>query len=405
MIPERQPLDLSEIAKNHSIEAGYVVDFNSEPTTNLIPLEAALDINLAKIVKTEDDELYVVTPTVIRTKQDKEAFVAVVSTIGREQMIEKEITTYNFGSCTACGGPLTKGDGKKSTQEHIHCGYCSTMNQGIAKPEKMQIRKYEIEDITEEEAWIGTVQKLTKESEKSLNNRLKPLHRFMQLISPDEDMAPLQAIEAGKDMVTEEEKIDIFGPFSEYKKNNLFVKIGRLQRFGKEEKKNEKTEEKLDEDKLYPRTPGSYVVDSVEGITDMGDYIVTIESDSGNVLPLVVMNDRDEIPNRFVVPLNALTRDGWNVSIKHSDLSLIEGKQYSLNEIVAKNNLQTKDKPFGLDTMEFGIVKIFWWNNNSERHDAITSELVNYDYDYDKAFVSAEVPNGDVSSLEIEQTK
>lgn len=282
--------------------------------------------------------------------------------------------------------------GKKSLQEQINCKWCTTPNRGTAKSEMAQIRRFEIETVTEEKAWTGTVQKLTREGEDLQANRLSPLYRIKQFIRPS-DPAPSEAIQAGKDMVEAERKIKIAGPFTDLDQKNLFIRMGKLQTISK---KPEEVQEETGGENLYPRVPGSYLIEVTEDITDRGDYLVIIESDSGNKLPMVVMRDKDGNPNRFVVPEGELINNGWKIKMK--------GVEPSLNDVILNNIVPLRSSD-SVDAEEWGKVKMFYWNNESDRHYAITNELNGNDFDYEETNVIADVPNGDVSSLRIEQTK
>lgn len=80
------------------------------------------------------------------------------------------------------------------------------------------------------------------------------------------------------------------------------------------------------------------------------------------------------------------------------------GSSSTLNEIIRRNDLQKESGPKSVGTEDYGTVKVFFWNTDSERHDAITDELNNNDFDYYGLYVSGDIPHGDVSALHIENT-
>jgi flagellar basal body rod protein FlgG len=394
MTPEQQPLDLSAFAKKTLLEIKYSFDESDEykPTMNLIPLAAAVDFGLAKVVKTKDDNFYVVTPAVIKTRQESEASVDVVSAEWSGHLQEKEITTYTYTNCVACGAPLVDNNTEETTQEKIHCSHCNTQNQGTSpQTKKIQVQEFDVESVFEEEGWIGTIEELAKETEvyqANQSNRLKRLKNVLR-----SKPAPIEAIRAGKDLVTAEQKIIITGSISDSDRKDIFVQIGKLQTIGE---KREETHEAVSRGKRYPRIPGAYLLDESTDITDRGDYLLIIEADSGDKLPLVVMNDRDGNPSRFAVSVGDLMKYGWKITTGVFTTQL--------NTVIETSNLQKTGGPKSVTVGDYGTVKVFEWNSESDRHEAIMDELDDYNFEYSDPWVSADIPLGNVSALYIEQT-
>jgi hypothetical protein len=390
-------LDLNNFAKERSFEVMFPSEENGEyePTVNLIPLTFAVDIGLAKIVQAEDENFYVVTPTKINTSHENYSSVAVVDAERSEKVVEKEITSYIFTTCTSCGGSLTDESTEKIMQEQIHCRYCGMLNQNTSsQTEKIDVREIEVENIYEANTWIGTVEDLMKEYKTPRSEKLTLWEHIKQLFSISVVTAPLEVIQAGRDLVSEEQKIIITGPFSDFNQKDFFVRIGELQTISG---KGEEERQPVNRGERYPKIPPSYLVEEFEEISDDGDNLLIIESESGNKLPLVVMTDRDGNPSRFVVPLNAL-QYGWTIIIESTDVSL--------NQVIAENTfLLNTNAPNSMNTIPYGRVKVFYWNyNNSERHDQITDMLNNNNFEIDELNISADIPNGDVSALFIEHT-
>lgn len=394
MNPEKQPLDLSSLAKNRSLEVVYSFDEADEfePTVNLIPLTIAVEVGLAKIVQAKDAKFYVVTPATIDTSEQKEVPVEVVSADVNEYLDEKQVTTYTFTTCGACGGLVVDEGRKEISEENTPCDYCGTMNKGTAQTKKVEIRKFEVGTIWDETESVGTVEELTKKTKAAQANQSSRLYRLKQFFSLDRPV-PLEVIETAKDFVDPERKIRMSGPFLNSEDNHdIFIQIGELRAIGR--KPEEKAHTTVNRGELYPRIPGSYLVETVEDITDHGDYLLIIESDTGERLPFVVMNDRDGKPSRFVVPVDELFAKGWRI--------FMGGFDRELNGIINWNSLNqiaghTKNEIYG-------TVKSFHWNNDSQRHDAITDALSDNDFNDASLYVSADILNGDVSSLKIEQS-
>lgn len=398
MTPEKQTIDLNTLSKNRPFEIKYCFDEGDEyePTMNLIPLTTAVDLGLATAVKAEDKMLYVVTPAVINTTQGGEMAVDVVSADWNERLLEKEVATYTFTNCISCGGSLMATSTEEITEAQMRCGYCGSLNKGDTSPKtkKIQIRELTVEHTYEEESWVGTVDELKMEAEAYHANQSSGWGRFKNHFNSEP--APIAAIQAGGDLVQPSQKIIIAGPFSDAQQKDVFVQIGKLSPVGEKREEKEQQNEVMNQKKWYPQIPSSYLFEDITDITDRKDYLIIIESDSGEKLPLVIMTDQDGNPSRLAVPVSDLLDDGWKISLI--------GFNTSLNSIIDNNNLQELGGLTSVNADHFGTVKVFHWKKTSERHEAITDELENNDFQCWDLWVNADIPNGDVSSLSIKQS-
>jgi hypothetical protein len=387
---QHEKLLVIESQNNIRICEGYDEEGAPKPAGNIFPLESVVKAGIARVIPIKDD-IYIITPEILHPDSGLSSEVHVVVADWDQKEIKEKVTRYSYSSgCDACGAPLVADKTKKFTQPSMGCGYCGGVTKGASPETNTEwVTEIVINDYSRSDFWSNTLDNLRAESQPK-HEKQNPWKFITTLFQSHETALPPEVVESSAGMFEPTDHIKITGPISRDSQTDLFVLFGPL---AGDITPNE-NDYGHDTD---PTVPRSYIVESTDDATDQGDYVIIIESDSGGKLPLIIMTDRDRIPSRFIVPLNSLFYDGWEVSRQDS--------AETFNSIIERSKLQKQSSPTSVPSAEFGRVKVFWWNNDSERHDGITDVLDNNDLDSTGLFVSGDIPNGDISAIFIEQTQ